>query len=101
MSEQSIQNIFANHSFLADLDGRHSMILGSGASPFTAGRVNLGRTHQTAQHFYLIQSGHVSIETSKPDGQTVRVQTVGPGEAVDVGTGPKTVPRSGILRALV
>ncbi len=83
MSDQPILKAFAKHAFLADLDDRHLMILATGAKPFTAAPGEyLGRERQTAEHFYLIQSGHVSIETKKPDGQVVRVQTVGPGEAV-------------------
>jgi CRP/FNR family cyclic AMP-dependent transcriptional regulator len=83
MSEQAILDAFAGHAFLRNLSGQHLMILASGARPFTAAPGEyLGREGETANHFYLIQSGHVSIEMPGPDREAARVQTVGLGEAV-------------------
>ena len=83
MSDQSILATFASHSFLRDLSSQHLLILASGARPFTMAQGEyLGRDGETAVHFYLIQSGHVSIETQRANGEVIRVQNVGPGEAV-------------------
>ena len=83
MSEQGVLAAFASHAFLRDLDSKHLMVLASGARPFTtAAGEFLGREGESASHFYLIQSGHVSIESHRPNQEGIRVQTVGPGEAV-------------------
>jgi len=83
MSEPEVLATFASHAFLRDLHCQHLMILLSGARPFTAVEGEyLDREGEAATHFYLIQSGHVSIETRKQDREVVPVQVVGPGEAV-------------------
>jgi CRP-like cAMP-binding protein len=83
MSAEGILASFEGHAFLHDLGNRHMMMLASGACSFSVeeGRY-LGREGQTATHFYLIQSGRVSIEVSRLDGKATRVQLIGPGEAV-------------------
>jgi CRP/FNR family transcriptional regulator, cyclic AMP receptor protein len=83
MSESSILGNFANHAFLRGLSHRHLMTLITGARPFTAipGEL-IAREGDSARAFFLIQSGNVDIETHLPGHDSVRVQTVGPGEVV-------------------
>jgi CRP/FNR family transcriptional regulator, cyclic AMP receptor protein len=42
----------------------------------------LGREHEAANAFYLIQSGQVAIEMATPHDGRVRLQTIAPGEVV-------------------
>jgi CRP-like cAMP-binding protein len=81
---QAILGMFASHAFLRDLEEHQLMVLASGARPFTVNSGDyLGQEQQTANHFFLIQCGHVSTESCKQSGEAMQVQTVGPGEAVD------------------
>jgi CRP-like cAMP-binding protein len=83
MSKPDVLATFASHAFLRDFHCQHLMILLSGARPFTMSTGEyLGREGETAMHFYLIHSGHVSIETHNQDGKVVPLEVVGPGEAV-------------------
>jgi CRP-like cAMP-binding protein len=81
MSELTILDVFSSHGFLRGLSEQHRMVLASGVRPFTvpAGQL-LAREGEPAHAFYLVQSGHVAIETHRPDRGAVRVLTIGPGE---------------------
>jgi CRP/FNR family cyclic AMP-dependent transcriptional regulator len=82
MTTQGLLGTFAGHLFLHGLKEHHLMTLASGVRPFTvpAGEF-LAREGQTANAFYLIQSGAVELGT-RLAGRGVPVQTVGPGEVV-------------------
>jgi CRP-like cAMP-binding protein len=83
MAEQGILGAFASHAFLQGLSQRHLMILATGVRPFTAAPGEyLGREGDSARAFFLIQSGHVALETQRSGQGGVRVQTVGQGEVV-------------------
>jgi CRP-like cAMP-binding protein len=83
MADQGIVQAFAHHAFLRGLSHRHLLILASGVRPVTfSPNEYLAREGETARAFYLIQSGHVAIQTRRPDRPPVRVQTVGPGDVV-------------------
>ena len=83
MSNQPLTAAFSHHAFLRGLSERHLMMLASGVRPLTLrlGEL-LAHEGQPAKALYLIQTGHVAIETYRPAGGAVRVQTVGPGEVV-------------------
>ena len=62
---------------------RHLLLLVSGVRPLTVpAGVLRAREGQPAKALYLIQTGHVAIETYRPASGAVRVQTIGPGEIV-------------------
>lgn len=73
----------AEHPFVRGLSERHLALLAGGAllATTTPGQL-LGREGQEALAFYLVRSGHVALEIATPSSGTVRVQTVGPGEAL-------------------
>jgi CRP-like cAMP-binding protein len=78
-----LTDAFATHDFLCHLSERVKMRLASGAAPFTARPGDyLARQGQPSHAFFLIQSGAVLLGTAGPRGDTIAIQTVGPGEAV-------------------
>jgi CRP-like cAMP-binding protein len=83
LSGGGILRAFAGHAFLSGLSERHLLTLASMARPFTAPAGHyLAREGETANAFYLIQSGRVALETHCPQRGPVTVQAVGPGEVV-------------------
>ena len=83
MNELKILDTFASHAFLRELSEQHLILLASGARPFTSAPGEyLSHQGETANHFYLIQSGQVALEMERPGREAICVQTVGPGEAV-------------------
>jgi CRP-like cAMP-binding protein len=96
MTPHGMLGAFRSHAFLKGLSERQLMVLGAGARPFTAQPGDyLAREGQTARAFYLIQSGHVELQTMAPGTETpeapagawpelkpVTIQVVGPGEVV-------------------
>jgi CRP-like cAMP-binding protein len=83
MISSSLVQTFHSHAYLKELSERHLMVLASGARPFTTPADNyLAREGSSANAFYLIQSGHVALETEVPKRGTVRLQTMGPGEII-------------------
>ncbi|MFO0968952.1 MAG: cyclic nucleotide-binding domain-containing protein [Gemmataceae bacterium] len=78
-----ITDTFASHDFLRQLSERALLRLVSGATPFTAKPGQYLARQGTPSHaFFLIQSGNVALGTSGPKGDTITIQTVGPGESV-------------------
>jgi CRP-like cAMP-binding protein len=75
--------MFAQHEFLSGLSERHRLLLASGARPFKAqpGQV-LARQGERAHAFFLIQSGHVALDSTVPGGDGLLIQQVGPGGVV-------------------
>src|SRR5262245_40794797 len=83
LSGGGILGTFAGHAFLRGLSQRDLLALASAARPFTtAAGQYLAREGEPAHAFYLIQSGHLALETRSPEGGQVSVQTAGPGEVV-------------------
>jgi CRP-like cAMP-binding protein len=78
-----ILGTFTGHAFLRGLSQRDLLALASAARPFTtAAGQYVAREGEPARAFYLIQSGHLALETRSPERGPVTVQTVGPGEVV-------------------
>jgi CRP/FNR family cyclic AMP-dependent transcriptional regulator len=83
VSAEEMATTLASHAFLRGLDPQHLALLASGARSFTAAPGDvLAREGETAQSFYLIQSGHVVLSVRAGARGSVEVQTVGPGEVV-------------------
>lgn len=83
MSAPGILGVFDNHQFLKTLSQQHRMVLASGARPFTkkAGEY-LAKQGETANTFYLLQSGSVQLETGQGGQGKVSVHTANPGEII-------------------
>jgi CRP-like cAMP-binding protein len=83
MSEQGVLGAFASHAFLGSLSERHRMLLASGTRPFKAAPGTLlAREGESANAFYLIQAGNVSLDLHIPGRGPASILTVGPGEIV-------------------
>jgi CRP/FNR family cyclic AMP-dependent transcriptional regulator len=83
MSIQKLVDAFKSHEFLRGLSDRHLMLLASGAVPFDAEAGELlAREGDTANAFYLIQSGHVALGTRAAGQTDVQIQRAGPGDVV-------------------
>jgi CRP-like cAMP-binding protein len=83
MSEGGILEAFHSHAFLAKLSRQHLLILASGVRPFSAVKGDfLAREGEAAKSFFLVQSGHVSVDLHRTGAATVSIQTIGPGEVI-------------------
>jgi len=83
MAEPAILSAFKSHAFLANLSQQHLMILASAVRPFSAkpGEV-FAKQGETANAFYLVQTGHVVIDMHCPTRDIVPIQTIGPGDVI-------------------
>jgi CRP-like cAMP-binding protein len=83
MTDSGILAAFSSHAFLQGLGAQHRLRLASGVRPvaFAPGEY-LAREGQTADAFYLVQSGQVGIGSHLGERGAVPIQTVGPGEVV-------------------
>jgi CRP-like cAMP-binding protein len=82
-TEESLESLLINHPFLSGLDPRLYQYFNrySTLRRFGAGQ-QIFQEGGEADHFYLILSGEVAIETFVPGCGTVTIQTLGPGEAL-------------------
>lgn len=80
MSGSGILGVFDTHDFLKTLSTQHRMVLASGARPFSkkAGE-HLARQGETANTFFLLQTGQVRMQTAQGDKPKVH-HTAAPGE---------------------
>jgi CRP-like cAMP-binding protein len=75
--------MFSSHAFFHDFSEQHLMKLASGAKPFRLQPGEyLAKEGSAHSSLYMVQSGHIAIEMHRPDGSTVTLQTVGPGDLV-------------------
>lgn len=81
MSQSTILDALASHPFLEGLHSKHLEWLAQmcQAMTITPGQY-LGREREAANALYLIRSGRVAIEMTKPDHNQLRVQSLGAGE---------------------
>jgi len=83
MTERELRPMLAEIAFLRGIGDRQLDVLATMAHATSlATGTMLGREGETAEAFYLIQSGRVALEIHTPDRGAVRIQTVGPGEPV-------------------
>lgn len=78
-----LPDVVACHPFFSGMSEPHLHILAecAGRSEFDAGQV-MFRRGESANLFYLINDGEVSVELQTPGQGTIRIQTVGAGESV-------------------
>jgi CRP/FNR family cyclic AMP-dependent transcriptional regulator len=83
MIDPGILEALGNHPFLQGFGEQHRIRLASGVRSLSAAPGEyLAREGESAQAFYLIQSGRVAIGTHLAERGAVPIQTVGPGEVV-------------------
>ena len=73
----------ASHSFLKGLSSKHLEALSKIATTaqFRAGKP-IFHQRESADRFYLIEKGRVSLDYELPRKRHVQIQTIGPGEAL-------------------
>jgi len=78
---KTLEGLLAGHPFFAGMDQRHlRLAVGCAANVrFAAGELIFGEG-VPADHFYLIRSGRISLETHTPGRGGLTVQTLGDGE---------------------
>src|SRR5436305_2698346 len=80
---QTLEPILAQHPFIQGLDGEHLQILVGCASNvrFDASRLIL-HEGESADQFYLLRSGKVSLEIYTPERGPIVVETLGEGDVL-------------------
>ncbi len=78
---RTLEGVLAGHPFFFGMDPRYvELAVGCAANVrFTAGEVIFSQG-SPADHFYLIRSGRIALETHLPGRGPVTVQTLGDGE---------------------
>jgi len=78
-----LTSVLAQHPFLRGLKREHLETLAKSAMPVRheAGEV-LFREGDPANRFYLIEQGHVAVESKDKEGRRVTVQVIGPGDVL-------------------
>jgi len=81
MDIESLAPILADHPVLKGLEPAHlELIVGCASNArFNPGEF-IFRAGQEANHFYIVRSGRVSIETFAPQRGAITIETVGDGE---------------------
>ena len=79
----TFEDVIVKHPFLSGLDPHFYHFFSERASfrRYEPGQ-EIFHEHGNAEHFYLIQSGKVALETFVPGRGMVTIQTLGPGEAL-------------------
>jgi CRP-like cAMP-binding protein len=80
---ESLKQRIARHPFLAGMDAGHLQTLADAALPvkFAAGQF-IFEEGEIANRFYLIDQGEVSIGEHGEEGDSIAVQTIGPGDVL-------------------
>ena len=80
---ESLEELVAGHSFLAGLDAQLLHFFEESASVRRFGtQQQIFHEEGEADHFYLILSGKVNLETFVPGSGMVTIQTLGAGDAL-------------------
>ena len=79
----TLESVIVKHPFLAGLNPHFYHFFNECASlrRYEQGQ-EVFHEHGNAEHFYLIRSGKVSLETFVPGRGMVTIQTLGPGDAL-------------------
>lgn len=82
---EDLESILQKHSFLADLNPEHvKLIVGCAKNlRFRPGEF-LAREGQKEACMYLIRRGTVAIETHAPNGETICIETLMPGDVLGI-----------------
>jgi CRP/FNR family cyclic AMP-dependent transcriptional regulator len=80
---QAVENVIADHPFLRHLKPRHLRVLTDNAMRmhYEEGQL-IFREGEPANRFYMIEQGHVSLESYRPDELSLAIQKIGPGEVL-------------------
>lgn len=80
---ETLERLLAEHPFFQGMEDRFIRLLAGCASNvrFEAGQY-LFRQGESADHFYLLRSGHVAIEIHAQERGAIILQTLGEGDAV-------------------
>jgi CRP-like cAMP-binding protein len=83
MDIETLAPILAEHPVLKGLDPAHlDLIVGCASNVrFNPGEF-IFRAGQEANHFYIIRTGQVSVETFAPQRGAITIETVGDGELI-------------------
>jgi CRP-like cAMP-binding protein len=83
MAVKAVESVIAGHPFLRDLKPAHVRLLADSAIRVRFEKDELiFREGDPANRFYLIEQGHVSLESHRRDEAPVVVQIIGPGEVL-------------------
>ena len=75
--------LLKQHAFVADLsDAQLALLADLARSRTVEPKALLAKEGEPAETFTLIVSGHIAIEIHTPARGTIRLQTIGPGEAL-------------------
>lgn len=79
----TLETTLQQHAFFADIDPRHVELIAQHAEPmdFPAGRL-IFRHGEPANHFYIINSGRVSLEVFASGAGPITLMTLEPGEVL-------------------
>lgn len=81
MNQREMVEQLAKHPLLNGLSNKILKTLAMGVKPFAAtANEYLGRDGTPSHAFYLLRSGHVSLEIPTANRGVVSIQTVGPGD---------------------
>ena len=81
MEKEDLSEIMRQHPFLAGLSFEHMQtLIGCATNVRFADNVTIIQEGQIANKFYLIRSGRIALQMDVPGKESLRIQTVGPGE---------------------
>ena len=79
----SVGSVIASHPFLHGLKPEHLRLLADNAVRINYQEGDLiFREGEAANRFYLIEQGHVSLESQPRDEEPISVQVIGPGDVM-------------------
>jgi CRP-like cAMP-binding protein len=80
---QALESVLHAHPFLTGMKAEHLRTLKDNAMmmSYQPGEV-IFREGNPANRFYLIQKGMVTLESSRREGESVHIQTIGPGDVL-------------------
>lgn len=80
-----LRGVIRAHPFCAGLDEEHlALLVGCTRNLHFRGNEFLMREGQSEDRLYLIRRGHVALETPRPGGEPVCLETLGPGDVLGV-----------------
>ncbi|MCC6396624.1 MAG: cyclic nucleotide-binding domain-containing protein [Bacteroidetes bacterium] len=81
MEKEDLSEIMRQHPFLAGLSFEHMQtLIGCATNVRFADNATIIQEGQIANKFYLIRSGRIALQMDVPGKESLRIQTVGPGE---------------------
>ena len=80
---QTVESVIADHPFVRGLRPEHLKVLADNAMRmhYDEGQM-IFREGEPANRFYLIERGHISLESYRRDEPAVNIQKIGPGDVL-------------------